>query len=152
MIDANSEAAIHAIIEARAKGVRAGDVEALMADMADDVMTFDVVGPLCREGKALARERAARWLESYDEPPNWDNCDLKVIADGDVAFSYGLSHVTGTLKTGSAVDMWFRTTLGFRRDAGRWRIVHDHASVSFDPDNGKALLALKPEQGDENDN
>ena len=145
MTNANSEAAIRAIIDTRADAVRAGDVGALMVDVADGVVTFDVVNPLRRDGKASSRERATQWLESYDEPPNWENRDVNVTVDGDVAFGYGLSHVTGTLKTGSAIDMWFRTTLGFRRTGGRWRIVHDHGSVPFDPESGKAALALVPQ-------
>lgn len=40
---------------------------------------------------------------------------MNVTTDGEVAFCHGLSHVKGTLKTGSAIDMWFRTTLGFCR-------------------------------------
>ena len=151
MTDANSEATIRAIIKARADAVRAGDVEALMADVADDVVTFDVVDPLRREGKTSSRERAAQWLESYDKPPNWENRDVNVTTDGDMAFCYGLSRVTGTLKTGSAIDMWFRTTLGFRRTGGFWQIIHDHGSVPFDPESGKASLALAPDQGDDHD-
>ena len=40
--------------------------------------------------------------------------------------------------------MWFRTTLGFRRIAGRWLIVHDHGSAPFNPESGKASLGLEP--------
>lgn len=74
----------------------------------------------------------------------WENRDVHVTVDRDVAFSYGLTRVTGKLKTGSEVDMWFRTTLGFRRIADRWLIVHDHGSVPFNPESGKASLDLKP--------
>ncbi len=151
MTDTSSEAAILAIIEARANAVRAGDVETMMVDVADDVVIFDVVDPLRRQGKASSRERAAQWLESYDGPPSWENRHVNVVTDGDVAFSYGLSHVTGRLETGADIDMWFRTTLCFRRTGGRWRIVHDHGSVPFDPESGKASLALQPDQGDDHD-
>ena len=55
-----------------------------------------------------------------------------------------LSRVRGTLKTGDPVDMWFRKTLGLQKRGGRWLIVHDHGSVPFDPESGRASLALKP--------
>ncbi|MBA3356218.1 MAG: nuclear transport factor 2 family protein [Pyrinomonadaceae bacterium] len=142
MANAKSEALIRNIIETRAKAVRAGDVDAMMADVADDVVMFDVVDPLRREGVAAAR--AAKWVATYDGPISWENRDVHVAADGDVAFSHALTRVTGKLKTAAEVDMWFRTTLGLRRIAGRWLITHDHGSVPFNPENGKALLDLKP--------
>lgn len=100
--------------------MHSGDVDAIVVDLADDVLSYDVVDPLRREGKASSRMRAAEWLASYDGPVSWENRDLEVGADGGVAFARALSRVTGKLKTGIAIDMWFRTTLGFRRIGGRW--------------------------------
>ena len=40
--------------------------------------------------------------------------------------------------------MWVRATLGCRRIDGDWVIVHDHESVPFDPESGRALIDLAP--------
>jgi ketosteroid isomerase-like protein len=144
MTNSNSETSIRAIIEARTKAVHAADVDAMVADLADDVMSFDVNDPLRREGKGSSRRRADKWIAAYDGPVSWENRDVQIAVDGDVAFAHALSHVTGTLKTGTKIDMWFRTTLGFRRKAERWLIVHEHGSSPFDPASGKASLGLKP--------
>ena len=143
-MSATNEEVIRHVIEARARAVRAGDVDAIMEHVADDVVTFDVVDPLRLEGSAASRARAAEWVQLYDGPISWENRDVCVVTDGDVAFGHALSRVTGTRKTGAAVDMWFRTTLGFRRVDGRWLITHDHGSVPFNPENGKASLTLTP--------
>ena len=144
MKSSNSEASVRAIIEARATAVGAGDLDALVADLAEDVVSCDVVDPLRRTGKASSRRRAAEWLAAYGGPVSWENRDVHITTDGDVAFSHALSRVTGKLKTGTEIDMWFRTTLGFRRIGGRWLITHEHGSVPFDPQSGKASLNLKP--------
>ena len=144
MTNSKNEASISAIIEARAKAVPAGALDAMVADLADDVVSYDVVDPLRRIGKASSRKRAAEWLAAYDGAVNWDNRDVQITSDGDVAFSHSLSHVTGKLKTGTKIDMWFRTTLGFRRTSGRWLITHEHGSVPFDPQTGMASPGLKP--------
>jgi uncharacterized protein (TIGR02246 family) len=144
MSDAKSEAEIRAIIEARSRAVRAGDVSAMMADVVDDVVIFDVVDPLRRVGKTASRDRVTEWVASYEGPISWEYRDVQVEAAGDVAFSHALSRVTGKLKTGTKIDMWFRTKLGFRRTGGRWLIVHDHGSVPFDPESGQAALGLNP--------
>jgi uncharacterized protein (TIGR02246 family) len=144
MTNVNSEADIRQIIEARANAARTGDVDTIMANVSDDVMVFDVVDPLRRIGKQSSRERAAAWVGSYKGPIGLDIRDLQISVDGDVAFSHALSHVTGTLKTKTKVDMWFRTTLGLRRIDGRWLIVHDHGSVPFNAESGQVSLDLKP--------
>jgi ketosteroid isomerase-like protein len=144
MTNQNSEASIRAIIEARANAVHAGAVDTMVADLADDVVSYDVVEPLRRTGQASSRTRAAEWLAGYNGPVSWENRDVQITSDGDVAFSHSLSRVTGKLKTGAEIDMWFRTTLGFRRIGGRWMITHEHGSVPFDPTSGKASLVLKP--------
>ena len=140
----DNQAVIREIIAARAAAVHKGDVEAMLADVADNLTTFDVVGPLTQRGKASARKRAEEWLSSYVGSPTWQDRDVHIITGEAVAFSHSLSRVTGRLKTGSQVDMWFRTTLGFECRDGRWWIVHDHGSDPFDPKTGKALLGLKP--------
>ncbi|MBC7988725.1 MAG: nuclear transport factor 2 family protein [Luteimonas sp.] len=139
-----SETAIRRIIDARGKAVDSGDVDAMVADTADDLVTFDVVEPLRSQGKSAARKRAETWVASFASPIQWESRDVVVTTDGDVGFSHALSHVMGTQKTGATVDMWFRTTLGFRRIGNRWLVVHEHSSSPFDPKSGEASLGLKP--------
>ena len=116
----------------------------MIADVAEDVVSFDVVNPLRRHGRGSVRDRAAAWVASFDGPIGWDNQDVVVTASADVAFASMLSRVTGTLRTGSRVDMFFRKSLGFQRRGGRWLITHDHASVPFNPETGAASLDLLP--------
>jgi ketosteroid isomerase-like protein len=40
--------------------------------------------------------------------------------------------------------MWVRATLCLRRIDGKWMIAHEHQSVPFDVETGKASLDLKP--------
>ena len=40
--------------------------------------------------------------------------------------------------------MWNRATLCFRKIDGKWRIMHEHDSVPFDPETGLASTNLEP--------
>jgi ketosteroid isomerase-like protein len=40
--------------------------------------------------------------------------------------------------------MWWRVTVCYRKIDGRWKIAHEHNSVPFNVNNGKASLDLKP--------
>jgi len=70
---------------------------------------------------------------------------VQVSANDELGFCSFLYHVGGTLKTGDSVNMWVRATLCCRRMGKRWRIVHDHESVPFDPATGQALISLEPQ-------
>ena len=144
MKNSKAEQEIRALIEARSTAIQAGDIDAMVADLAEDVVSYDVTDPLRSEGKGPSRKRATEWLAAYDGKVSWENRDVQITADGNVAFSHGLSHVMGNLKTGAKIVMWFRTTLGFRRTGDHWLITHEHSSSPFDPESGKASLGLKP--------
>jgi ketosteroid isomerase-like protein len=45
---------------------------------------------------------------------------------------------------GTRSTSWLCTTLGLRKTDGRWKVVHEHISVPFDMERGKAMLDLKP--------
>jgi ketosteroid isomerase-like protein len=90
------------------------------------------------------RQRTDEWLSLYEGPVNVDISDLQIEASGDVAFGHYLYRVTGTLMDGKKVDMWVRATGCYRKKDGKWKLVHEHQSVPFDPKTGKASLDLKP--------
>ena len=108
-------------------------------------MTFDVLPPVVNTGADTIDERTHRWLDAYDSPTGYDVRDLEVVANDSLALAFYLYRVSGTLKDGGAVDMWVRCTLGLRKLDGAWRIVHEHDSVPFDPETGRAVLDAQPE-------
>ena len=86
-----------------------------------------------------------QWFATWKSPIVSEPGDLTIAVGGDVAYAFGLQHMTGKKKGGPEADLWFRATACFRREAGRWRITHMHNSVPFAMDGSdKALLDLKP--------
>lgn len=141
---AASEAEIRRLIEDRAEAVRAKDVDALMAHVAPDVVSFDVVNPLQYTGADAVRRRAEEWFSSFRGGIGHEVRDLSISAGDEVAHCYSLSRVSGTTKDGAALDMWIRATVCLRKVEGKWLITHQHSSVPFDVESGKASLDLKP--------
>lgn len=141
---AADEAHVRGIIEERVKAIHDKDINALLRSHAPDVLAFDVITPLQYVGAATVRDRAEQWFASYPGSIGYEIRNLKVTAGGGVAFGHYLYHVTGTLTDGATVDMWVRVTVCLQQIEGRWMIVHEHQSVPFDIETGKASLDLKP--------
>ena len=57
---------------------------------------------------------------------------LVAIAEGNLAYLVQLEHIAFTVPaTGAAGTRDFRVTMVFRREAGKWKIVHRHADGSL---------------------
>ena len=126
--------------------LRNRDAAAAIAPLADDAVVFDLAPPL-RMGPAVALDpgRLELWFASWDSPIASEPRDLTIEVSGDLAYAYGLQHMTGKKQDGEEVDLWFRATACFRRDGDGWRITHMHNSVPFAMDGtDKALLDLRP--------
>ncbi|HEX8695686.1 MAG TPA: SgcJ/EcaC family oxidoreductase [Longimicrobium sp.] len=140
----DDDARIRELIGERVRAVHAKDLDAVVSPHAADVLSFDVLGPLRYRGSAAIRERAAEWFSAYDGPIGYEVRDLAVTAGADVAFCHYLYRVSGTTTEGTAVEMWVRATVCLRKTDGAWTIAHEHQSVPFDPESGRALLDLEP--------
>jgi uncharacterized protein (TIGR02246 family) len=138
------EAEIRTLIDARVEAVRSKNAAGATAPIAPDVVLFDVVNPLRYVGSDALRKRAEEWFASFEGPIGFEIRDLNIAAAGDVAFSYGLNRVYATTKDGNKLDMWWRSTVCYRKINGKWQVMHEHNSAPFDPETGKASLDLRP--------
>jgi ketosteroid isomerase-like protein len=138
------EAAVHAVLESLADAVRAGDVEAMLAQCAANMVVFDLVAPLKHEGAAELRQIWKQALAGFEPPLDYDFQQLHIEVEGDLALARCLNRFGGTRNDGARVVNWMRSTFALRRLQGRWKIMHQHVSAPFDMTTGKALLELHP--------
>lgn len=136
---------IQALMDARVRALREKEVSALMRDHAPDIVSFDVVDPLQYLGLEEARQRAEEWFSSLQAPIALEMRDLTIAAGDEVAFCHSLNHINGKLEAGGELSMWVRSTVCFRKVDGEWVVTHEHTSVPFDTETGKASLGLSPE-------
>jgi uncharacterized protein (TIGR02246 family) len=140
----SDEAQIRKLIDDREKAVRARDVDGSIANIAPDIVWFDVVNPLQQLGSDALKKRAEEWFASFEGAIGYETRELSITAGDDVAFSHGLNRVSATKIGGGQVDMWWRTTVCYRKINEKWTVTHEHNSVPFEVESGKASLDLKP--------
>ena len=144
MADAKAEeVAIRRVIDAWTQALHDKDAEGVAACLGDDMVLYSLAPPLVAtedDGGGLQA-----WFDTWSSPIGYDLPDLDVATAGDVAFAHGLARMTGSKFDGEVVDLWFRSTLGLRKRAGAWKVVHTHESVPFLMDGSfKAAVGLKP--------
>ena len=141
--DADDQAAIRAMFGDRTNALFGKVADLAVKNLAADVVSYDLDIPLQHVGPDKAALQ--KWFDTWDGPIGWAMGDLTVEVGGDVAFAYGLGHMTGTKTNGEKVDLWTRVTMGFVRRGADWKITHQHNSVPFLMDGSfKAAIDLKP--------
>lgn len=118
------------------------DAGAIVDCYAADAVIYDLAPPLGKRGPK--RDAVAAWLATWDGPIQIDATDVEIIVGEDIAHTSAFNRMRGR-QEGKEQDLWFRSTLCFRRFNDRWRITHDHTSVPFHMDGSyRAAVDLKP--------
>jgi ketosteroid isomerase-like protein len=126
----NGAGEIERLLESRIAALRRRDGAAANAVLDPLIVAFEVAGPLQLSAAEVTDASLTQaWLDSFDVGPEVTIEDLSIHQDGDVAFCHSLNRLQGTRSDGQEVDVKMRSTLGFRRVGGEWKIVHAHTSL-----------------------
>jgi ketosteroid isomerase-like protein len=139
-------ARIRAVLDQLTTAIRNRDAAAAVAVYDEDAVAYDLAPPLSIESRQV-RDPAyiQTWFDTWAGPIESKPHGLAIRVDGDIAYAFGLQHMTGSKVDGEKVDLWFRATACLVRRDGVWKVAHVHNSVPFAMDgSGRALLDLKP--------
>ena len=142
-----SEQQTRELMAAREAAMVARDASTLGSHYAPDVVAFTLAPPLVHRGAEVIDVPGRQaWFESFEGPIEYETRDLEVTIGGDIAYCHALNRLSTTPKGApAAFDLWFRSTVCFRRVDGEWRITHVHDSTPFHMDGTlRAAVDLKP--------
>jgi uncharacterized protein (TIGR02246 family) len=135
----NQEQQIRTLIERWAEAVHTGDLDAVLADHADDIVMFDVPPPHDGvRGIDAYRETWPPFFEWQVRGASFEIVSLEVTAGADVAYAHALLRCGTQQELADNPDSRLRLTLGLRRQDGRWVVAHEHHSFA-DTDQGGTL-------------
>jgi len=138
------EKEIRNILVTKVAAVKSRDVEKATSAYSEDVICFDVVGPLQFIGVKGVQKRLREWLSTLNEIVDFEVTDVKITASNNTAFSTSLNHINAKTITGDKLDMFWRETICYTRIYDEVKITHSHSSVPFDAESGQASTGLKP--------
>lgn len=139
-----NEAEIREIVARWIEALRARDLDRMMTSYETCVVAFDATPPLHHAGIDAYRKTWGDWLDTLEDPIDYELRELAICAGDDVAFTHGLVHVVATPKRGRRGDGWLRWTAGWKKIGGAWLVVHEHVSAPFEPETRRAVLDAAP--------
>jgi uncharacterized protein (TIGR02246 family) len=120
---------IRELIERWARAVHAGDMSAVLADHADDIVMFDVPPPYEGvRGIDAYRDTWPPFFEWQARGASFEIEELDVTAGDDVAYAYALLRCGTRQELEENPANRLRLTLGLRKQDGRWFVAHEHHS------------------------
>jgi uncharacterized protein (TIGR02246 family) len=118
-----SEAEIRSLHQGWFEGTARGDLDALMANIAPDVVSYEQSGELQVVGVDGVRERCRAGLKSSSGDIEFDIPDLAVRVSGDLAVAWGLDRIVADGEKSVS-----RGTRIFTKRGGEWFMIHQHIS------------------------
>jgi uncharacterized protein (TIGR02246 family) len=140
----DDEAAIRRLIAAWSRALEAKDLDGLVADYADDAVMFDAIPPYKTVGKEAIRQVWANCLPYFPERFTSEHRDIVIHVTGDTAVMHCLHHFIPESPDHPCGQTWMRVTVGYQRIDGKWKSVHDHISIPFNPMNNQAWMIRDP--------
>jgi uncharacterized protein (TIGR02246 family) len=127
------EQQIRDLIDRWAQAVHAGDLDAVLAGHADDIVMFDVPPP--HDGVRGIDAYRETWPEFFTwqaKGASFEILELHVTAGEDVAYAFALLRCGMPDELAAKPDQRLRLTLGLRRADGGWTVAHEHHSFADD--------------------
>lgn len=138
------EAEIRHMMHEWSRALEAKNVAGLVKDYAPDAVLYDAIPPYKTVGADNIRQIWEQCLPYFPEQFKSEHRDIQVHVAGDTAFAHCLHHFIPTPADHPSGQTWMRVTIGYRKFNGRWKVIHEHVSVPFNPMNGQTWYISDP--------
>ncbi len=135
-----AEDEIRALVADWSRALERKDTEAMTRDYEDGAVLFDAIPPATTKGRDNIKAAWDACLPHFPDTFRSEHRDLTIIVDGDLAIVHGLHGFAPDPASYPSGQTAMRITVCYRRSGGRWRVVHEHVSVPFDPTTNKAVF------------
>jgi PhnB protein len=141
----DDEAVIRGMIEDWSRAIEAKDAERIVEAYTDETELFDAIPPYRTVGKEQIAVLWRQCLPYFPAEFRSEHRNLKVDISGDLAVARGMHHFVPDQPEHECGATWMRVTVVLQRIGGRWRVIHEHVSVPFDPTTNKAAFITDPD-------
>lgn len=125
----NAEAEVRQLVMEWAEAVRRKDLAGILRYHSPDLLMFDVPPPLQVKGIEAYERTWDKFFSWSHDPVTFDILEMTVTAGDEVAFVAAVMRCSGREVSGEDIELQFRLTVGLRRSAGKWIVMHEHHSI-----------------------
>src|SRR5262245_8417987 len=102
----DDEIQIRELLGALTLAIYRKDADAIIATLSDDEVTFDLAPPLRMDRDDTHDPTGLQtWFSNWIGPIRSESHDLEIEVGGDLAYAYGIQHMSGIKTDGEHVDL-----------------------------------------------
>jgi len=142
----NAESEIRSLFKDWWLGAARMDIDASMAPIAEDIVSYEHVTPLRYRGVDAVRgvcQAGFDLMEGIDGDFSWTVDDLEVRVSGTTAVAWGINRMVVKKGDATTYDSSSRGTWIFELQAEGWKLIHQHQSYPYDPETNRAIMDLQ---------
>jgi uncharacterized protein (TIGR02246 family) len=139
------EAGIRHMMHEWSRALEAKDLDQLFKDYAPDAVLYDAIPPYKTCGVDNICQVWANCLPYFPDIFQSEHRDIQVHVAGDTAFMHCMHHFITTPAEHPCGQTWMRVTVGYRKINGKWKVIHEHVSIPFNPMNSQAWMIKNPD-------
>jgi len=128
MTHPSNETQIQELVENWVAAVKARDIDAILLHHSDEIIMFDVPEPFQSTGIGAYKKTWDTFFAAT-KTGVFDIQTLKIVAGEDVAFCFATMKCIDRNASGVYEELDFRLTIGLKKIAGQWTILHEHHSI-----------------------
>ncbi|CAF1144370.1 unnamed protein product [Rotaria sordida] len=140
----NNEIQIQQLITNWTNALCLKDINQMMSNYADDVIIFDIKPPFQTKGAIEWRRMWEKCLPYFPESFQIETRDIIIHVSDNIAFAHWLWRFTEVPENHRILKTWMRATMGYRKQNEQWLIVHEHASLPFNPETSQVVFTSDP--------
>jgi uncharacterized protein (TIGR02246 family) len=112
--------------------LEAKNIDRMLSFYAAEAIMFDVKAPFQTKGAVAWKHTWEACIGYFPGTFQVETKDVHIYANENLAFAHFLFRFT-TQTDHPAAQTWMRATSCYKKIQGKWKIVHEHASVPFNP-------------------
>jgi ketosteroid isomerase-like protein len=144
-IRANDKVEVKKVITDFMEALCKKNLKDMLSHYANELIVYDVKPPFQTKGAIAWKHTWEACIDYFPAVFGTEIRDLHVHVSGDLALAHYLFRLTGPEVEHSAMQTWIRTTTGFRKQHSKWKIIHEHGSLPFNPHTLQAIFTLDPD-------
>jgi uncharacterized protein (TIGR02246 family) len=138
----DDKAAIRQLIDEFNNALSKKDLNRMLANYASDVIVFDAKPPFHTKGAIAWKHTWEACLPYFPDSFQVEIRDLNIIVGIDMAIAHYIFRIVVDDKSHDAAQTWMRATSCYKKLQGKWKVVHEHGSVPFNPHTLQAVFTL----------
>lgn len=122
--------------------ISAKDPKKIIAHYAADAIIFDAKPPMQTRGAVAWRHTWEACLPYFPDKFKFELKDVHVHVGSDMAFAHFLMRIVTQDPKHNAAQTWMRGTSCLKKQQSKWKIIHEHGSLPFNPHTRLAEFSL----------